>query len=160
MKTRPQIYMKSLLSVYFPWLLYSLAIITTIILTATGHGFWHSYLQSVVFFNGGIQGLWSAAAHLLTPEHTAHNIGWSSNNFQLEMGGCNLALGFTGVFSWFYPAWRIPIAWMIVIIFAVCAFIHIKDRLTRENKAPFNVGPMLYCNIVVSFTLFLAIIFS
>lgn len=157
MPSKTEQIIREILGTYFPWILYALALMTTFLLMSNGKTFWQSYLQAVVFFMGGIQGLWAAIAHLFFPVATAKQIGWISNGFQTEMGATNLALGVTGILSWYNPSWLIPVALIIAIIFAGCAYIHIKDRLVNKNTAPCNSGPMLYTTILVSITLFLAI---
>lgn len=142
---------------YFPWILYALALILTFYLMSHGVTFLRSYLRSVVLFNGGIQGLWAAAGHLARPEQTAKKIGWPSSGFQTEIGGANLAIGITGVLSFFIPTWSMATALIIAIFYGVCAYAHLKDS---RNTAPCNKGPMLYNTVVVSATLFLAVIFS
>lgn len=157
MVTKAEQVIRGLLGTYLPWLLYILALITTYYFTSKGMAFWQSYLQAVVFFCGGIQGLWAAIAHLFFPVQTAKQIGWVSNGFQIEMGASNLAMGITGVLSWCNSSWLIPVGLTVAIIFAGCAFIHIKDRIVNKNVAPCNSGPMLYATILVSLTLFIAV---
>lgn len=93
----------------------------------------------------------------LMRQPSLRQIGWQSNGFPTEMGATNLALGVTGVLSWFKPSWVVPVALTVAMIFAGCAYIHIKDRIVNENKAPCNSGPMLYTTIVTSLGLFLAL---
>lgn len=146
------------LGTYFPWILFALTIVTTLHLMEKGEPFWTSYLQAVVFFMGGIQGIWAAIAHLFFPVATAKQIGWVSNGFQTEMGATNLALGVTGLLSWCNPHWLTPVALTIAIIFAGCAYIHIKDLLVNRNTAPCNSGPMLYTTILVSISIFFSLL--
>jgi hypothetical protein len=143
------------LGTFFPWILYALALLTTCYLMAQGKTFWQSYMQAVVFFMGGLQGFWAAIAHLFFPIPTAKQIGWVSNGFQTEMGATNLALGAAGVLSWFNPQWLVPVALIIAIIFAGCAYVHLKDLFVNKNTAPCNSGPMLYTTILVCITLFM-----
>lgn len=142
---------------YFPWVLYILALILTFYLMSQGVSFWRSYLRAVVLFNGGVQGLWAAIGHLTRPEQTAKKIGWPSSGFQTEIGAANLAIGITGILSFFITMWIMPVALIIAILYAGCVYAHLKDC---RNKAPCNMGPMLYNTILVSATLFLAVIFS
>lgn len=157
MADRVEIVMRQALGTYFPWILYTLTLLTTFLLMAQGKGLLDSYLQAAVFFMGGIQGLWAATTHLFFPAMAAKQIGWVSNGFQTEMGATNLALGVTGVLSWWNPEWLVPVALTVAIIFAGCAFTHIKDLLINKNTAPCNSGPMLYTTISVSVTLFLTV---
>jgi hypothetical protein len=157
MTDKTEVFIREALGTYFPCILYVLALLTTFYLMSVGNTFWQSYLQAVVFFMGGIQGFWAGIAHLFFPVATARQIGWVSNGFQTEMGATNIALGVTGVLSWYNPSWLIPVALTIAIIFAGCAYIHIKDLLVNKNKAPCNSGPMMYVTILVSITLFIAI---
>jgi len=160
MKTNKNLFSKlSYLASIFPWILYALAWIYTGYLVRNGLPFWISYIQAVVFFNAGIQGLWAATAHLLFPNQTAKSIGWkSASGFQTEIGATNLAFGITGLLSFFFPMWAIPVALMLAIFFAGCSYIHIKERLVKLNDAPCNSGPMLYNTILISASLFVCLI--
>lgn len=142
---------------YFPWILYLLALALTVYLMFLGSPFLRSYLRSVVLFNVGVQGFWAGLGHLMRPEQTANKIGWTSSGFQTEIGSVNIAIGITGILSFLITNWAIPIGLVAAIFYAGCAYAHIKDR---HNKAPCNMGPMLYNTILVSVTLFLAVIFS
>ena len=156
MEPKSNQFFKNVFGTYFPWILYIIALGTTYYhVSVLGMNFWVSYLKAVVFFNGGIQGLWAAAAHLFFPEPTAKQIGWAPSGFQTEMGATNLALGITGILTWWHPAWRLPLALCIAVIFAGCAYAHIRDRIVNKNAAPCNTGPMLYNTILVSVTLFI-----
>lgn len=142
----------------FPWVLYAIACICTIYHTRNGSPFWLSYLQAVVFFNAGIQGLWASIGHLFFPHQTAKAIGWKSSGFQTEVGSMNLGFGLTGVLSYFFPMWAIPVALIVAIFYAGCAYVHIKERIQVHNDAPCNSGPMLYNTIWVSLTLLISLI--
>jgi hypothetical protein len=156
-RTTTEQVIRAALGTYFPVILYILALITTAYFMSQNKPFWNSYLQAAVFFMGGIQGIWAAIAHLFFPKPTAKQIGWVSNGFQTEMGATNLALGITGLLSGFNPIWLVPVALIIAIIFAGCAYAHIHDRLLNKNTAPCNSGPMLYTTIITSLTLLIAI---
>jgi hypothetical protein len=157
-KMEPMI--RQALGTYFPWILYGLALLTTFFLMMEeDKSFWQSYLQAVVFFMGGVQGFWAGISHLLFPVAAAQQIGWTSNGFQTEMGATNMALGVTGVLSWFHPHWLVPVALTIIIIFAGCAYVHIRELTVKKNKAPCNSGPMLYCTILVCSSLLMALLY-
>lgn len=151
-------FIRGALGTYFPWILYLGAVATTFYLISEGVSAWAAFLQALVLFMGGFQGLWAASAHLLFPESTAKQIGWLSNPFQTEMGFTNLALGITGVLSWFYSSWQVPVGLTVAIIFTGCAYVHIKDLKEKQNKAPCNSGPMLYSTIITFVSLYIAIV--
>lgn len=160
MANKMETVLRAVLGTYFPWILFALTLLATFYLLEQGNGLWPSFLRAAVFFMGGIQGLWAAIAHLGFPNATAEQIGWQSNGFQTEMGATNLALGVTGVLSWFNPSWVVPVALTVAIIFAGCAYTHVKDLAVNKNMAPYNSGPMLYTTILTSIALLLALILS
>jgi hypothetical protein len=141
-----------------PWIFYALAWLLTFYLMYKGASFWNSYLRSVVLFNGGFQGIWTSIGHLMLPKEAANNIGWKPSAFQTEIGAANLAIGITSVVSYLMPTWLAPVALIIAIFYAGCVYVHVKDRLLNNNKAPCNSGPMLYNTILVSASLFIALI--
>lgn len=147
-----------MLASLFPWLLYICALVSTLTGVHFGHPFWSSLLLYVVIFNGGLQGLWAALGHLAFPNETAKKIGWVSNGFQTEIGSANLAIGVIGVLTYFFHTWAMPSAVFIVVFFSGCAYMHIKDRIKNQNKAPCNSGPMLYSTILIIITLLLCIL--
>ena len=149
---------KHKLTTYVPWILYGLAILLTIYLVGQGATFWRGYLRALVLFNVGIQGIWAAIGHLLYSEAAAKCIGWTSSPFQKEMGVCNLAIGITGILSFFMTNWLMPVALIAAILYVGCVWIHIRERVVRKNKASCNSGPMLYNTILVCASLFLCII--
>lgn len=137
----------------FPWILYVLAWVFTLIAVKDGATFSESLLLYVVLLNGGIQGLWSAIGHLAYPQETAKKIGWQSNSFQTEIGATNLAIGTAGTLSYFYNIWATPVGLILAIFLSGCIYIHIKDRLVNKNNAPCNSGPMLYSSIAIVLTI-------
>lgn len=149
-----------MLASLFPWVLYLLACLSTAYFVYYGAAFWPTFLLHVVFFNGGIQGLWAAMGHLFFPKETAKSIGWESCGFQTEIGATNLAIGVAGVLCIFNPDWSIPVGLILAIFFSGCAYIHIKERIQLKNNAPCNSGPMLYNTIVVVISLYLSIVLS
>lgn len=137
----------------FPWVLYLAAWVVSLSKVSTGLPMPMTLLHYLVIFNGGIQGLWGATGHLLFSEQTAQKIGWQSNGFQKEIGYTNLSIGITGMAVFFMPAWTPPVALMIMIYYAGCAYNHIKERIVYKNAAPCNSGPMLYSTIATVLTL-------
>ncbi|MCB1113799.1 MAG: hypothetical protein KDK62_03500 [Chlamydiia bacterium] len=148
---------RAALGPFFPWILLGLTLVFAILGWLLGTPFWKAYLSSGAFFMGGVQGVWAAFAHLLNPEKTARGIGWEKSPFQTEMGFTNLAIGITGLLSFFYPSWSVAVALIVAILFAGCAFVHIKDLIENKNTAPFNAGPMLLSTIITALTLFIAL---
>jgi hypothetical protein len=142
-----------MLASLFPWILYVLAWIFTLIAVRDGAAFSESLLLYVVILNGGVQGLWAAIGHLIFPKETAAKIGWQSNGFQTEIGSTNLAIGTAGVLTYFYNMWATPVGLILAIFFSGCVYIHIKDRLVNHNNAPCNSGPMLYSSIIIVVTI-------
>lgn len=133
-----------MLASFFPWVLTVCAFIST--LYYAGH-FWEDFLKFTILFNGGVQGLWAAVGHLLFPQRVAKAIGWKSSGFQTEIGATNLAIGTTSILSFLHPEWLTPVALIIAIFYAGCVYVHIKERLFKENDSPLNSGPILY-NII------------
>jgi hypothetical protein len=122
-----------------------------------GH-FWEDFLKFTILFNGGVQGLWAAVGHLIFPERVAKAIGWKSNGFQTEIGATNLAIGVTSMLSFLHPAWLSPVALIISIFYAGCVYVHVKERLFKENDSTLNSGPMLYNTILVMLILVIGLI--
>ncbi|GEM_PF-5395269 len=142
----------------FPWILYLIAwIFTGYYFYSDSYPFWETLLFYVILLNGGIQGLWAAVGHLIFPKQTAEKIGWQPCGFQTEMGGANLAIGIVSILCFWYRDWIVPVGLMIAILFSVCAFQHIRDRIVNKNNAPCNSGPMMYNTIIVVMTILLAI---
>lgn len=151
-------FFEKMLGNYFPWILYTLALLTTFYLTLLEKPFLESYLQAVVFFMGGVQGFWAGAAHLFFENATAKQIGWISNGFQTEMGFTNIALGTAGLISWHHPGWLAPVGLILAIIFSGCAFLHIKDRIIHRKSISNDNDPILYSTILTSASLFTALL--
>ncbi len=147
-----------MLASFFPWLLYVLAWVLTLLAIQDGTMLWPALLFFVVLFNGGFQGLWAALGHLAFTKQTAKKIGWESNGFQIEIGFANLAIGITGVLTYFHTIWAAPIGLFIVIFYGGCAYNHIKERIVKKNKAPCNSGPMLYSTIATVLTILICLI--
>ncbi len=142
----------------FPWLLYILAWVFALLEMQSAALLWPMLLFYVVIFNGGIQGLWGAIGHLAFPKKTAKKIGWTSNGFQTEIGFTNLAIGVTGILTFLFPFWAIPLGLFIAIYYSGCAYNHIRDRIVNKNAAPCNSGPMLYSTIVTVITIVVCLI--
>lgn len=138
-----------MLASLFPWALYLLAWACTIFAVKAGADLWQALLLFVVFFNGGIQGLWSALGHLGFPKQSARSIGWKNSPFQSEVGFADLAIGIVGCACIFQRIWSYPVGLILAIFFTGCAYTHIKDI---KNKAPCNSGPMLYNTVLVVIT--------
>lgn len=143
-----------------PWILYALAWVCTLVAVQHGAPLFFMLMYFVVIFNGGIQGLWAALGHLAFPKQTAAKIGWQSNGFQVEIGCANLAIGISGILTFFYPAWAAALSMFIVIYYGGCAYNHIKERLVDKNNAPCNSGPMLYSTIATVITLAICLLFE
>lgn len=142
---------------WIPWILYILALLSTFYLMSKGLPFWGSYLLSVVFFNGGVQGIWAAIGHLFFPARVAQRVGWVEHyNLQRVLGFANLGIGVTGLLSLLYPFWALPVGLIVAIFFGGCAFVHITEH--KRNKTGCHCGPMLYNLILVSITLLIAVI--
>lgn len=146
-----------MLASIFPWILYLLAWVCTLMAVENAEPFWPTLLLYTVIFNGGIQGLWSALGHLCFPKETAKKIGWSSNAFQSEVGATDLALGIAGSLCFVYRSWSIPVGLILGIFYLGCVGVHIRDRYKNKNTAPCNSGPMLYNTLVVAITIFLSL---
>jgi hypothetical protein len=144
-----------MLASFFPWVLTLCALISTMYYAGC---FWEDFLKFTVLFNGGIQGLWAAVGHLLFPERVAKAIGWKTSGFQTEIGATNLAIGITSLLSFLHPEWLTPIALIIAIFYAGCVYVHIKERLFKENDSPLNSGPILYNTIFVMIILVIGLI--
>lgn len=142
----------------FPWILYLLAWGCTLTAVQNGAPLLEYLLLFVVFFNGGIQGLWSAVGHLGFPKQTARKIGWKPSEFQTEIGFANLAIGLVGVSTIFYAYWAVPVGLILVFFFIGCAYTHVKDHMVHKNKAPLNWGPMLVNTFTVIVTIMACII--
>lgn len=147
-----------MLTSLFPWLLYALAWLLAVLHPLHNTNIWTALLFYLVIFNGGLQGVWAAIGHLAFPEKTAKKIGWQSNGFQIEIGFANLGIGITGLLTFFFPEWSIPIGVFIALYYGGCAYNHIKERLIYKNNAPCNSGPMLYSTIVTVITLLICLI--
>ena len=143
-----------MLASFFPWVLTLCALISTVYYA--GH-FWEDFLKFTILFNGGIQGLWAAVGHLFFPQHVAKAIGWKSSGFQTEIGATNLAIGVTSLLSFLHLEWLTPVALIMAIFYAGCVYVHIKERLFKENNSPLNSGPMLYNTIFVMFVLLIGL---
>lgn len=150
-----------MIATFVPWFFYICALVTTAYLKHFEHySLGHALLLSVIFFNGGIQSLWSSLGHLLSPEKTAQAIGWKSSGFQTEVGFTNLAIGVASVLCIWHYFWLIPVALIRTIFLLGCVYTHIKDRIVNKNQAPCNSGPMLYCSIIIALTLIIGMILS
>lgn len=143
---------------FFPWILYVLAWVCTLIAVHLGAPLYPNLLLYIIVFNGGIQGLWAAVGHLAFPKKTAKRIGWQSNGFQTEIGFANLGIGITGVLTYFLPWLALGIGMFIAIFYAGCAYNHIKERIIDKNKAACNSGPMMYSTIATFITLTVCLI--
>lgn len=145
---------RGFLGTYFGLILFFSALVATFYFIVQGRAYWPSYFQSLVFFMGGIQGFWLGIAYLFFPAYSAKQIGWISNGFQTEMGATNLALGVTGVMSWWNPSWLMPIALIVAILSAGRAYARFKDILVNNNRTLAN---MYSTDLLVSVNLFFAI---
>lgn len=143
---------------FFPWFLYIAAWGCTLFVVKHDGFFWPNLLYFVVLFNGGVQGIWAAVGHLCFPEKTAKKIGWQSNGFQVEIGFVNLAIGITGLFTFFFPFGALALGLVMAIFYGGCAYNHIKERIVLKNKSPCNSGPMLYSTIATSITLLVCLV--
>ncbi len=119
----------------WPWIFFGFTLVSTAYFMNSGESFWLSYLRSLVFFNGGIQCLWAALGHLVFPLQTAQKIGWQSNGFQTEIGGVNIAFGITGVLSFLFLGWIVPVGLMLTIFYSSCIYAHIRERMNTGRKA-------------------------
>lgn len=146
-----------MLTAFFPWFLYVLAWICSVASIKHGMPFTDALVYFIIIFNGGIQGLWAATGHLFFPAQTAQKIGWQSNGFQVEIGFANLAIGVTGILTYFFQSWSQPLATFIIIYYSGCAYNHIKERVLYKNNAPCNSGPMLYSTIATVVTLLIGV---
>ena len=67
MANKMETVLRAMLGTYFPWILLILAVLTTYYLVEQGNPLWPSLLKALVFYMGGIQGLWVAIALLAIP---------------------------------------------------------------------------------------------
>lgn len=143
---------------FFPWVLYVIAWVLTLVAVHYGAPLLAPLLYYMVILCCGVQGIWAAIGHLAFPAKTAQRIGWQSNGFQVEIGFANLGLGITGLLTFLFPFWAPSIALFTVIFYGGCAFNHIKDRVVNKNDAPCNSGPMLYSTIATVVTLLVCLV--
>jgi hypothetical protein len=132
---------------WFTWIMVVFAIVFAFFSQAA---FLISLQTWLLFFLGGVVGLWAAMGHLLQPEQTAKSIGWKTSPFQREMGFTNLAMGVAGIIS---PWQSIQFQFCLILILSIlwwgCAYGHIKEAIEKKNFAVHNAGPMLYTTILV-----------
>lgn len=147
-----------MLASIFPLLLFFIACLFTFdSVYLKGEYLWDQLLYNMVFFSVGIQGLWAAIGHLFFPEQAAKHIGWKSSGFQTEIGFVNLSLGIVGVMTYWNFSWILPVGLIAAIFYTGCAYIHIKERIQKSNKAPCNSGPMLYSTIMIAACLYTSV---
>ena len=140
-----------------PWIFFAGAWFLIGYLVKEGNSFWRSYLQAIVLFRAGLQGLWIAFGHLIFPLRTARRMGLTSPGFQTEIGAVHLAFGITGVLSFFYPEWVIPVALIVAIFYGGSVYAQIRNRIIEKKATPANSGPMFYYTLLMSLSLFIAI---
>lgn len=151
---------------YWTLLLYGLALLSAIASSfILKNPFWQSFLEPLVFFTVGIQGIWAAIGYLVYPQQTATLMGWQRSGYQTEAGAAHLGLGIAGLLSVAKSAWTVPIACIALIMLVGALYAHIAGRRGQNDwfaraQGIKRGGPMLYASLATAVSLFLALIFG
>jgi hypothetical protein len=98
----------------------------------------------------GVNGIVGAAFHVFMPDYTARLIGWATGSpFQFENAMGDLAMGVLGVLC----IWIRGRFWLATVIASSIqllgdAYGHIYQLVAHNDTAPYNVGPILYSDIL------------
>lgn len=99
----------------------------------------------------GFIGVYGFIMHVFFAEFTAQQIGWQNNPFQYEVGIANLSYGVLGLLAFWSSKYHFRLA--TGIGFSVWFFGdgigHIYQAVTAGNFAPYNVGTVLYTDLIL-----------
>ncbi|MFA6916137.1 MAG: DUF6790 family protein [Parachlamydiales bacterium] len=105
-----------------------------------------TFLSYLLFFNVGLMGVLGAYAHVFLADEIARSIGWAPGSpFQFEMAMANLAFGVLGILSYWIRGrfWDATIiGWSV--LFVGCFVGHVMEYYTKNNTAPYNIGPYIW----------------
>lgn len=136
--------------------MYPLVFFSLAILVATVHYFLHKpkhiiglYLQYLILFCVGLQGIYAWYGHAFMPVQIAEQIGWPQSPFQFEVAVANLAFGVLGVLAfWFSIQFKLATVIGYCIFMFGAAFQHIV-QMGRGDYAQYNSGIFLYGGDIV-----------
>jgi hypothetical protein len=109
-----------------------------------------AFLISLVVVNVGLLGLFSFYGHYFKGEMVAKKIGWPPNNpFQKEVAFFNLTLGVLGVLCiWLRGGFLTATVIANSVMMFACGIGHLLDLHKNKNKAPYNVGIVLWFDLL------------
>ena len=117
-------------------------------------------LVNFLVINVGISALFAFMGHAFSSKKIAEYIGWPSGNpFQLEVAVTNLSFGILGILCiWFRDNFWIATTIGFSVFAFGAAYIHIRDRIKNNNRAPGNAGLPLYSDILKPIVLIVLLI--
>jgi hypothetical protein len=104
-----------------------------------------------LLINVGATGLFAFVGHAFFADKVALNIGWASGSpFQLEVASANLAFGILGVLCmWLRGNFWIATGLGSAIFAFGAAYGHIREMISKQNFAIYNIGPVLFVNDIL-----------
>lgn len=104
-----------------------------------------------LLINVGITDLFNFVGHAFFADNVAINLGWPSGSpFQFEVAVANLAFGILGILCmWIRGNFWVAVALGSSIFSLGAASGHIREMISKQNFAIYNIGPVLFVNDIL-----------
>ena len=108
-------------------------------------------LAYFLFINIGLSGIFAFTGHAFFSEKVAINLGWPSGSpFQFEVAATNLAFGILGILSmWIRGNFWVATGLGSAVFSFGAAYGHIREMITKQNFAIYNIGSVLFVNDIL-----------
>jgi hypothetical protein len=107
------------------------------------------FLSWILLLPVGVSGLWAALFHLFFPSVAAADIGWQTSPFQFEVGMADLAIGVTGIASfWGSLPFKAAAVWVSSIFLLGDAVGHVHQMMASDNFASGNAGVPFVMDVI------------
>ena len=99
----------------------------------------------------GVSGILGFIGHTFAPDRIARMIGWPLGSpFQFEVAIANLAFGILGILClWIRGNFWVAVALGSSIFSLGAATGHIREMISKQNFAIYNIGPVLFVNDIL-----------